>query len=93
MQALLYRGRELGIYSDTTYRNAMMRMSANGWRRQEPGRQYAVEEPSLLPGALRLLATEGVTEEQLALEASAPIKYFRAITARATRHTAKENLL
>ncbi len=82
MQALLYRARELGIYSDVTYRNAMMRMSKEGWRRQEPGVRPSVEQPSLLPGALKLLEDAGVSALQLASEARIPMKIFRIVTAR-----------
>ena len=82
IQALLYRARELGIYSDVTYRNAMMRMSKEGWRRQEPGVRPTVEQPSLLPGALKLLEDSGVSALQLASEARIPMKIFRIVTAR-----------
>ena len=82
MQALLYRARELGVHSDVTYRNAMLRMSKEGWRRQEPGRRPSVEQPSLLPGALKLLEDSGITAVQLAAEARAPMKIFRIVTAR-----------
>jgi Zn-dependent peptidase ImmA (M78 family)/transcriptional regulator with XRE-family HTH domain len=82
IQALLYRGRELGVYSDVTYRNAMMRMSKEGWRRQEPGARPGVEQPSLLPGALKLLEESGISASQLASEARIPVSIFRIITAR-----------
>lgn len=82
MQALLYRARELGIHSDITYRNAMLRMSKEGWRRQEPGARPIVEQPSLLPGALKLLEDSGVSAVQLASEARVPMKIFRVVTAR-----------
>jgi hypothetical protein len=82
MQALLYRARELGVHSDVTYRNAMMRMSKEGWRRQEPGIRPRVEQPSLLPGALKLLEDSGISAVQLASEARIPIKIFRIMTVR-----------
>ena len=82
IQALLYRARELGVYSDVTYRNAMLRMSHAGWRRQEPGVRPTVEQPSLFPGALKLLEDSGVTATQLAAEARIPMNIFRLITAR-----------
>lgn len=82
MQALLYRARELGVHSDVTYRNAMMRMSKEGWRRQEPGVRPRVEQPSLLPGALTLLEDSGVPASQLAAEARVPMNIFRVVTAR-----------
>lgn len=82
LQALLYRARELGVHSDVTYRNAMLRMSKEGWRRQEPGARPSVEQPSLLPGALTLLEDSGIAAVQLAAEARAPMKIFSVVTAR-----------
>jgi Zn-dependent peptidase ImmA (M78 family)/transcriptional regulator with XRE-family HTH domain len=82
LQALLYRSRELGIYSDTTYRNAMKRISKEGWRRQEPGARPSIEEPSLLPKALQLLEDAGVSALRLAAEARVPMSLFSIATAR-----------
>jgi Zn-dependent peptidase ImmA (M78 family)/transcriptional regulator with XRE-family HTH domain len=82
VQALLYRARELGIYNDITYRNAMQKMSQQGWRRQEPGDRPSIEQPSLFPGALKLLEDSGVSAKQLSSEARIPINIFRIITAR-----------
>jgi Zn-dependent peptidase ImmA (M78 family)/transcriptional regulator with XRE-family HTH domain len=82
MQALLYRGRELKIYRDVTYRNAMVHMSKNGWRRKEPGTRPAVEQTSLLPRALSLIEDAGISAEQLAAQSRIPINLFRVITAR-----------
>ena len=82
IQALLYRSRELGVYSDVTYRNAMLKMSQAGWRRQEPGHRPVIEQPSLFPGALKLLEDSGVSDVQLASEARIPMNIFRIVTAR-----------
>jgi Zn-dependent peptidase ImmA (M78 family)/transcriptional regulator with XRE-family HTH domain len=82
IQALLYRARELGVYSDVTYRNAMLKMSQAGWRRQEPGTRPSIEQPSLFPRALRLLEDSGVSSAQLSAEAHVPMNIFRIITAR-----------
>jgi hypothetical protein len=80
--ALLYRARELGVYNDVTYRNAMQKMSQAGWRRQEPGPHPSIEQPSLLPGALKLLENSGISSSQLISEARVPAKLFPIITAR-----------
>lgn len=82
IQALLYRARELGIYGDVTYRNAMLKMSQQGWRRQEPGARPSIEQPSLFPGALKLLEDSGISAGHLAAEARVPMNIFRVITAR-----------
>jgi Zn-dependent peptidase ImmA (M78 family) len=82
LQALLLRARELGALSDTTYRNAVTRMTREGWRRREPGVLPEVEQPSLLPGSLRLLAENGLPATALAAQARAPIGIFHTVTAR-----------
>ncbi|MGC5013136.1 helix-turn-helix domain-containing protein [Streptosporangium sp. DT93] len=85
MQALLYRARELGTLSDVTYRNAMIRMSKEGWRRQEPGRHPGLEQPSLLPKSLELLEGAGISAVDIAREARAPMSIFSTATARQSR--------
>ncbi|HEU5156039.1 MAG TPA: XRE family transcriptional regulator [Streptosporangiaceae bacterium] len=82
LQALLYRGRELGVMSGVTYRNAMASMSKEGWRRQEPGARPEVEQPSLLPRALSVLDEVGVDANSLAGEVRVPSKLFEIVTAR-----------
>lgn len=92
LQALLYRGRDLNIYSDSMYRNAMTHMSREGWRRQEPGARPSVEEPSLLPKALQLLEAAGTGALELAAEARVPMNVFRVITARTLSDVYGEDL-
>lgn len=82
IQALLYRARWLGQLSDVSYRNAMTSISARGWRRAEPGLVTVVEQPSLLPRAVELLADEGITEEQLVNQCRVPTELFRRVTSR-----------
>lgn len=59
IQALLFRARQLGVLSEVSYRNAMTTVSARGWRRAEPRERLTLEQPSLLPKAVDLLANEG----------------------------------
>jgi hypothetical protein len=82
MQALLYRARWLGRLSDVSYRNAMANISARGWRRNEPGLISAIEQPSLLPRAVELLAQEGIDEALLIEQCRVPTDLFRTVTAR-----------
>jgi Zn-dependent peptidase ImmA (M78 family)/transcriptional regulator with XRE-family HTH domain len=82
MQALLYRARRLGRLGDVSYRNAMMTISSRGWRRDEPGLVDVVEQPSLLAGAVRLLAGEGIGEDRLVAQCRVPEALFRTVTAR-----------
>jgi Zn-dependent peptidase ImmA (M78 family)/DNA-binding transcriptional regulator YiaG len=64
LAALLYRARTLRVMSDVTYRNAVIRMSQNGWRRSEPGRVSLLEMPSMLAGARDVLMQLGIDDEQ-----------------------------
>ena len=82
LQALLYRARELQTISDVTYRNAMVRISKEGWRRQEPGARPAVEQPSVLPHALSLLKSAGIDKSVLATEARVPANLFNTVASR-----------
>lgn len=83
MQALLFRARRLGALGDVAYRNAMMTVSARGWRRSEPGQVKVLEQPSLLPRAVELLEGEGVDNAVLAGECRAPLNLFQTATSRA----------
>ncbi|MBF6446572.1 ImmA/IrrE family metallo-endopeptidase [Nocardia elegans] len=89
IQALLYRARTLGVLTDVTYRNAMTTISSRGWRRNEPGLVNVIEQPSLLPRAIELLQTEGVSEADLIDECRVPEELFRTITARRPQHTTR----
>lgn len=82
MQALLYRARRLGSLSDVSYRNAMTTVSTRGWRRSEPGQIKVLEQPSLLPRTVELLAAEGIGTHVLAAECRAPLLLFQAVTSR-----------
>jgi len=82
MQALLYRARWLRRLSDVSYRNAMTTISARGWRRNEPGLVGAIEQPSLLPRAVELLAQEGIAENALIAQCRVPVDLFHTVTAR-----------
>lgn len=80
--ALLFRARRLGRLSDVSYRNAMIRMSQEGWRRDEPGAVASIEQPSLMPRALELLDAAGITIEELVAQCRIPLHLFDAATAR-----------
>lgn len=82
LQSLLFRARQLGKLSDVSYRNAMMTVSARGWRRAEPGLVSTVETPSLLPRAMELLMEEGIDEATLVHECGVPADLFQVMTSR-----------
>lgn len=82
LQALLFRARQLGTLPEVSYRNAMARLSSLGWRRSEPGLVRAVEQPSLLPAAVELLAQHGIDESVLVDECRVPLPLLRTVIAR-----------
>jgi Zn-dependent peptidase ImmA (M78 family)/transcriptional regulator with XRE-family HTH domain len=82
LQALLMRCRQLKVMSDSTYQKAMVALSSNGWRRQEPGEGTAPELPSLLPRSVELLESAGYPGTTLAAQARVPISIFEMATSR-----------
>lgn len=82
MQALLFRARALGAMSDVSYRNAMMRVSANGWRRAEPGNVVVVEMPSLIPRAVEVLEAAHVSAADLVRGPGLPLPIFELVASR-----------
>lgn len=82
IQALLFRARRLGRLNDVAYRNAMMTLSSKGWRRNEPGHITMIEQPSLLPRGVELLADAGIREEELVEQSGVPVELFRLAVSR-----------
>jgi Zn-dependent peptidase ImmA (M78 family) len=82
IQALLYRARRLGTLTEVSYRNAMTTLTSRGWRRSEPGLISVLEQPSMLPRAVELLAAEGITESHLRDQCRVPADLFRTVTSR-----------
>jgi hypothetical protein len=72
MQALLYRARTLGTLSEDSYRRAMKRMSAAGWRTREPVDIGPAEAPELLRRAVEALPAAGVSLRAIAEELGLP---------------------
>jgi Zn-dependent peptidase ImmA (M78 family)/DNA-binding XRE family transcriptional regulator len=72
MQALLYRARTVGTLSEDSYRRAMQRMSAAGWRTREPVDIGPAETPELLSRAVAALPESGTTLAQVAEEFGVP---------------------
>ncbi|TBN57458.1 ImmA/IrrE family metallo-endopeptidase [Glaciihabitans arcticus] len=85
LAALLYRARTLGVMSDVSYRNAMIRMSENGWRRAEPGRVSTLEMPSMLPRARESLNDAGIYDEAFLSGAGLPVSLYRTVVSRTPR--------
>jgi Zn-dependent peptidase ImmA (M78 family)/transcriptional regulator with XRE-family HTH domain len=85
IQALLYRARRLGTLTEVSYRNAMATLTARGWRRTEPGLVTVLEQPSMLPRAVELLADEGISEYSLRDQCRVSAELFRTVTSRHPR--------
>jgi Zn-dependent peptidase ImmA (M78 family)/transcriptional regulator with XRE-family HTH domain len=90
IQALLYRARRLGTLTEVSYRNAMATLTSRGWRRGEPGLITVLEQPSMLPRAVELLAAEGIAESQLRDQCRVPADLFRTVTSRTPDPAAQE---
>ncbi|MFI6823223.1 XRE family transcriptional regulator [Micromonospora sp. NPDC050187] len=78
LKALVYRGHELGVYRDHTYRRGMSLLAQ--WGLPEPGDLGPREQPSLLGKAVELLAQQRVTIDGLAGQAGLPPELARAVT-------------
>ncbi len=68
IQALLFRAKDLGCISQSTYQRAMIQLSRNNMRKNE-GSEWEMERPVLIAQALELL-TDRVTLSELADEMS-----------------------
>lgn len=88
IQALLFRARRLGCLGEVSYRNAMTTLSSRGWRRNEPGLVSAIEQPSLLPRAVEILADECITQADLVEQCRVPVELFETVVARTPRESA-----
>lgn len=86
LAALLYRARALGVMGDVSYRNAMMRMSQNGWRRAEPGRVSFLEMPSMLPRAREVLSGAGIDDDQFLSRSGLPVALYEVAASRVPAH-------
>ncbi|CAM4058412.1 ImmA/IrrE family metallo-endopeptidase [Kibdelosporangium persicum] len=65
--ALAYRGKDLGVYSESTLRRVMAALTRLGWRTDEPVNSgYPGEQPELLRLAIDLAAANGLTLPALA---------------------------
>lgn len=82
LAALLYRSRTLGIMGDVSYRNAMVRMSQNGWRRAEPGRISSLEMPSMLPRAKEVLGGAGIDDDEFLAGSGLPLALYAIAASR-----------
>lgn len=82
LAALLYRARTLGVMGDVPYRNAMIRMSKNGWRRAEPGRVTSLEMPSMLPRAREIMSSAGIDDDRFLSGAGLPLGLYEIAASR-----------
>ncbi|MGH3881692.1 MAG: helix-turn-helix domain-containing protein [Actinophytocola sp.] len=67
--ALLYRGKDLGVYGESTVRRTMATLTALGWRTDEPvGSDHPGEQPALLRRAVELATEHGLSLARLAAD-------------------------
>ncbi|GAA2062176.1 XRE family transcriptional regulator [Polymorphospora rubra] len=84
LKALVYRGHDLGVYREHTYRRGMGLLAQ--WGYPEPGDLGPREQPSLLGRAVELLEQQQVTTESLAARAGLPPALARTVFDAATDH-------
>lgn len=78
--ALAYRGKDLGVYSESTLRRVMTTLASLGWRTEEPvGSRYPGERPELLPRAAELAAAHGLPLALLASRLHLPLPRLREL--------------
>jgi Zn-dependent peptidase ImmA (M78 family)/DNA-binding XRE family transcriptional regulator len=78
--ALAYRGKDLGVYSESTLRRVMATLTRLGWRTEEPvGSRYPGERPELLTRAAELAATHGLPLHLLADRLHLPLPRLREL--------------
>ncbi len=76
--ALAYRGKDLGVYSESTLRRVMATLTKLGWRTDEPaGSRYPGERPELLTRAAELAARHGLPLPLLADRLHLPLPRLR----------------
>jgi hypothetical protein len=68
----------------------MATLTSRGWRRGEPGLITVLEQPSMLPRAVELLAAEGIAESQLRDQCRVPADLFGTVTSRTPDPAAQE---
>ena len=82
LKALVYRGHDLGVYREHTYRRGMGLLAQ--WGYPEPGDLGPREAPSLLGKAVELLDQQQVTVDSLATWAALPQGLAHTVVAAAT---------
>jgi Zn-dependent peptidase ImmA (M78 family)/DNA-binding XRE family transcriptional regulator len=76
--ALAYRGKDLGVYSESTLRRVMATLASLGWRTEEPAAsRYPGEQPGLLTRAAELAAEHGLPLRVLADRLHLPLPRLR----------------
>jgi Zn-dependent peptidase ImmA (M78 family)/transcriptional regulator with XRE-family HTH domain len=78
MQGWVYRAKDLGIVSDSSFQATMRAFSAKGFRKQEPGERVPSEVPRLFEQlVLRALAEEMISESKAAELLATSVREFR----------------
>ena len=78
--ALLYRARELGRMTDSTYRRAVMVIAKNRWRINEPFPIRGHESADLLRRGLEVLRSSGKPDAEIIREARLPADFIADIS-------------
>lgn len=78
--ALAYRGKDLGVYSESTLKRIMATLTRLGWRTEEPvSSRYPGERPELLTRAAELAERHGLPLPVLAERLHLPLPRLREL--------------
>ena len=78
MGGWLYRALDVGVISRATYEKLIRRFSANGWRKNEPGKSFPPEKPHFFERLIvHALAEEMISMSKAAELMSIPLWQFR----------------
>jgi Zn-dependent peptidase ImmA (M78 family)/DNA-binding XRE family transcriptional regulator len=65
LASMVRRARDLGIYSEATYKRANLYINIQGWKLQEPD-EPELEMPTILPQSIQLLSQNGISTAKIA---------------------------
>jgi Zn-dependent peptidase ImmA (M78 family) len=81
LKSLAFAAHRLGIWGDAPYQRAMRQYSASGWNRAEPGDIGPAERSTMFGKALDVLATNGVSIQELASASGLPTALVQEVAA------------
>lgn len=73
LASMVRRARDLGVYSEATYKRANLYINSKGWKLQEPN-EPELEIPTILPQSIQLLNQNGMSTFKISEQLNFPEK-------------------